>query len=329
MRRIAIVWDVTALPYHRVLRICSERVVKRGDNHQTLRPDITAEAEHEAVVGQFLRNFTPPDEDTFDAVITVQVTDSPQEALSKIVDCLVEVLDLKKPSQVELDDALAAAQQYKVTTPYHAPSRVGKAIRYFGLAPEIDLAAVVETILPQTPNESAADFLAKLKASDRITAKPHVTLAHEKSVEAEKEARRGKEDETIGEHERVWNQCKALASSVASPLFSFNMPYLVWDDRVMALILDDIHQQLAPKDGPLELDVPSDVQQNLHVTVGTQSEEISAFESRSIVRKAKEMIDAGNGNESGEASEVVEGGGKVRWIKVEGVRGEGRVKGMW
>lgn len=326
VRLIGIVWDVEAQPYHRLLRICAERVVKRGDNHQTLRPDLTIEAEHEAVVGQFLRNWTTPDPQLFDDLISVQVEDTPREALVKIVDGLVKDLDLSRPSDEEIDNALRAGEEYKVTTPYHAPAvRVGKAIRYFGVAPEINLPSIVKVILSSYPESSAAAFFDHLKTVNRVTAKPHITLAHEKRVAAEREAH--PEDDTPGPLESLWNTCKSLAESSTSSLYEFDITLLVWDDRVMALALDHIHPKQIGA-GP-ELVLPEEVALYLHVTVGTRDEEISAFESRDIVRIAREAIAAGQGEEKGEAGEAVEGGGSVRWIRVQGVSSEGRVRGMF
>lgn len=320
---IGIVWDVESKPYHRLLRICSERVVKRGDNHQTLRPDLTMEAEHEAVVGSFLRNWTSPDPALFDSIITVEVESTPLEILSAVVHHLVTPLSLARPTDQAVDEALQAAKEYRTTTPYHPPTApTGKAIRYFGVAPEIDLPATVKVILQSHPDESAQTFIEHLAKVDRFTFKPHITLAHEKTVADEKAA---STSDVPGPDETLWNTCKSLAETPSSTMYEFDITLLVWDDRVMALALDHIHPQSDV--GAPELILPDEVALHLHVTVGTKNEEIPAFESRGVVRTARQAI--ARGVSSGEAGEAVEGGGKVRWVNVEGVHGEGRVKGMW
>lgn len=329
VRLIGVVWDVESRPYHRLLRICSERVVRRGDNHQTLRPDLTVEAEHEAVVGNFLRNWTAPDPALFDKLIGVDVEDTPREALDKIVGPLVSLLGVPLPSDQDITDALAAAMEYKVTTPYHAPAvRVGKAIRYFGVAPEIDLPRTVTTILEGCADDTARSLFEDIRKSDRITAKPHITLAHEKVVAAEREAAGQAVDVASpdpGPLEKLWNTCKSQAESPSSAMYEFSITLLVWDERVMALALDRIHPK-ASEEGP-ELVLPETIALYLHVTVGTKSEDISAFESRGIIRVAREAIT--QGKRSGEAGEAVEGGGAVRWVEVEGLKSEGRVRGMY
>ena len=326
VRFIGLLWDVDDLPYHRVLRVCSERVVKRGDNHQTLRPDPTIEAEHEAIVGNFLRAFSSPDPEDFERVIRVGVEDDPLTVLRKTVDNLVGILDLPMPEEGSLEKALETASEYKTTTPYHAPARISKTVRYFGLAPEIDLPDQVSSLLKTHPSESAQVFLQSLVHKSRVTAKPHVTLSHEKNVQAEKDDAGATSEDEIGPHQRCWNQCQALASdgSSTSAMYQYNITHLVWDDRVMSLIIDTLQPM---NQETIQLEVPEDYAKHLHITVGTINEDISAFESRGIVSAAREGI--ATGQEEGEADEVVEGGGKVRWFSIAGVKGEGRVRGMW
>lgn len=333
VRLVGIVWDIDSQPYHRLLRLCSERVVERGDNHQTLRPDKTVDAEHEAVVSSFLHNFTTPDSTIFDKQIIVGIEDDQRTALGKVVDGLTELLGLKRPSEEEIDKALATAQAYKVSTPFHGMARMGKSVRYFGLAPEIDINAVVDDALkspmPQAAADSARSFITSLREKNRITARPHITLSHEKNVQAEKEA--AGEAAGPGPHGIAWNTCKTLAEKGLSPIYDFDVTHLAWDDRVMALVVRNIRPKSEAaedgRDAGLDLVIPEEVEINLHVTVGTQSEEISAYESRSVVRAAREAIARGVG--TGDGGEAVEGGGAVHWVAVGPLNGTGRVRGMY
>ncbi|KAK6908084.1 hypothetical protein I203_102085 [Kwoniella mangroviensis CBS 8507] len=337
VRLIGIVWDISSQPYHRLLRICSERVVARGDNHQTLRPDPTVDAEHEAVVGQFLRNFTSPDPLLFDQLIDVKALNSPREVLGEIVNSLVNIMGLPKPQEGNMNKALDEAGEYKVTTPYHAPAKVGKPIRYFGIAPEIDLGEIVENIIQYSTSfgdkneclESVKEVFDLIKSQGRITSKPHITLSHEKNVatEAEQLAPEGKEGEE-GPQKKLWETCRRLSEMKVSMLFKFRLTHLIWDKRVMTLAIEDFRPIPVDKEGGVQVDLesvlPSDVKSLLHITVGTVSEEISAFESRGLMKVLRDNGDS----ESGEKDEVVEDGGKVRWIRVKEMQGEGRVKGM-
>lgn len=330
VKYIFITWNIDDNPFHKLLRLCSERVVTRGDNHQTLRPDLSIGAEHEAVVAMFLHNFTTPAPIYYDEQIIVDVEDTQRAALGKVVDSLVKILNLRRPTEQEIDEALAAVSEYKVTTPYHAPARVGKAVRYFGLAPEIDINAVVDDAL-KTPMTEAAEvsarrFITSLRAKGRVTQRPHITLSHNKNVAAEKEA--AGEGAPPGPQQIAWDTCTALAETGISPFYDFDVTHLAWDDRTMAFVVGNLRPQEAPdREKGTELVLPEEVKLNLHITVGTQSEEISAFESRGVVRTARESI--AKGVQSGEGGESTEGGGTVHWVKVGPLKGTGRVRGMY
>lgn len=330
VKYIFVTWNIDDNPFHKLLRLCSERVVNRGDNHQTLRPDLTVEAEHEAVVASFLHNFTTPNPLYYDEQVIVDVEDTPRATLGKAVDSLVKILNLPRPSDEEIDEALAAVSDYKVTTPYHAPARVGKAVRYFGLAPEIDINAVVDDAL-KTPmaaaaSDSATKFMASLREKGRVTQRPHITLSHNKNVAAEKEE--SGEGAAPGPQQIAWETCTALAEARISPFYDFDVTHLAWDDRTMALVVGNLRpQENADREKGAAMVLPEEVEINLHVTVGTQSEEISAFESRGVVRTAREAI--AKGVQSGEGGESTEGGGAVHWVKVGPLKGSGRVRGMY
>jgi tRNA ligase len=346
VRMIGIVWDIPSHPYHRLLRLFSERIVQRGDNHQTLRPDATIDAEHEAVVASFLHHFTSPDPNLFDKLIIVNIEDDSRAALVTVVNGLIDALCLPAPTPEAIDAALADARSQKTSTPFHGLSRVGKSVRYFGLAPEIDIDVVVNEAL-QTPSipaatlASASAFLADLRANSRLTQKPHITLAHEKNVTAEKEA------SGPGPHAAAWDTCVALAEARLSPLYEFDVTHLVWDGRVMAIVVAAIRpaplqvgETAADADADsgaetdsrgagLPLVLPAEVEANLHVTVGTQGEDISAFESRGVVRAMREAVTAGAPAAAGETGAATEAGGNVHWVAVGPITGTGRIRGMY
>lgn len=324
VRLIAILWDIDSQPYHRLLRICSERVVGRGDNHQTLRPDLTLDAEHEAVVGSFLRNFETPDEGMFDSMIDVSVMDSPLEAIKKITTGL-QGLGLEVPRDEQIQAALDDARGYQVTTPYHPPTKLGRSVRYFGLAPEIDLAAIVEIAVYHMPPhhaQSAQRFLSDLVNKQRVITSPHITLVHETNVQAEKDSQ-----STPGIQQRAWEICVRLAEKQVSAMWTFNMTHLVWDNRVMALVVDDLVPTSQEGQGDLKDLVHEETKEGIHITVGTKEEEIRPYEARALVEMVRKRIN--EGEDEGEVEGKVDGGGKVRWAKIGSIHGEGRVKGMW
>ncbi|EIW73483.1 hypothetical protein TREMEDRAFT_20952, partial [Tremella mesenterica DSM 1558] len=293
---IGILWDVTSQPYHRVLRTCSQRVIQRGDNHQTLRPDMTPSAEHEVVVGQFIRNFTLPPKDIFDLLITVPIDSSLEKTLSQIITDLRLPLNLAQPTEEDVKKAVQKAKEYRTTTPFHPPAtKVGRPPRYYALAPEISVVNLMDQLFHFLQSEQsdvlvlAREMYQGLKDERALTVNPHITLVHEKTVADETE-RLGNE---IGPHGRLWEVCKIIQGEMR--MFKFRFTHLVWNDRVMALAVDSLETEPNIKqehgrggEGTKEeLDLPDDVRQVLHVTVGVK-EGASAFESRALVRKLRE-----------------------------------------
>lgn len=348
-RLISITWDLDTFPYYRLLRILSDRVVARGENHQTLRPDPTLDAEHEAVVGKFIRDYTPPDPAVFEDIISVNVMDSAEVTLTKVVQGLVKSLGLTTPSEDVINQGLEAASLYKPTTPYHPAARHGKSTRYFAVAPEINLyeltSKAIEPFRDTEKGQSAWLFLDELYKRGRITAKPHVTLSHENNVKAEMEARsrtgacESKDDSELvqspGPEEILWETCKSIATSKYPLLYSFSLTHLVWDDRTMAFCLSGLSPMASSaEDGTVspsvcpDLDsvLPQATRRYLHVTVGTRDVDVPAFESRSLVKIVRERLEADE--QEGEIEEVVANGGSVKWMKIGPAKSEGRIRGM-
>ena len=351
-RLICVTWDLDTFPYYRLLRILSDRVVARGENHQTLRPDPTLDAEHEAVVGRFIRDYTPPDPAIFEDIISVSVMDSAKVTLTKVVRGLMKSLGLTMPSEDVINQGLEAASLYKTTTPYHPVARQGRSTRYFAVAPEINLyelaCGAIEPFRDTEKGQSAWSFLDELYKRGRITAKPHVTLSHENNVKAEMEvrnrtgARESRDDSELaqspGPEEILWETCKSIATSKYPPLYSFSLTHLVWDDRTMAFCLSGLSPVISPTpdepDGAaspslcpdLDSVLPQATKTYLHVTVGTRDADVPAFESRSLVKIVRERLEAGE--QEGEIEEVVANGGNVKWMKIRLARSEGRIRGM-
>lgn len=311
IKTLALVWNVDDMPYHRALRLCSERVAGRGDNHQTLRADLSEKAEHQAVVGQFLRKFERPSDGVFTLAASMPVENDLEASIALAVKHVLTIpsLSLQRPTPEAVRNAIHAALGYTVTTPKREIAKIAKEPRYYGVAPEIDLEVLVRNALMAQPCASASDFFEKLVASKRITPQPHITLVHEKNVAAEVEA------SGPGAISRLWDVCKSMQTAAHLPLFAFDMGLLIWDGRAMTLSVENL--RAAEDHEAPDLKVDAELTRSLHVTVGTASEDIPAFESRALVRAIRAARDSGEKSLEG-----------VEWIEVKGMRGEGRILGM-
>lgn len=190
-------------------------------------------------------------------------------------------------------------------------------------------------------------FLDQLIANDRITSKPHITLVHEKTV-AEESIRLNPvsipstaissspttSSDSPSSHQPLeiaaiipdslqplrtgpialsWNHCQTLAADPRRPLFTFRITHLVWNARVMALVVKDISSSSCSGIDVVKL--PLDDEDGMHMTVGTADIEIPAVESRPLVKAFRAGM---------KLSEDV----GVLTLPEEGEVGKGRVKGL-
>ena len=270
-------------------------------------------AEHEAVVGQFLRNWTNPDPAMFESLIRVRLEDDPRTCLAKVVDGLIPVLNLPRPSDEAIEEALHEAEAYKITGPYKQPTLPAKPPRYYGIAIEADVSELVSSVLRDVKDTSAQSLFDLLKSSKRIATSPHITLCHEEEVAEEKE-----QGATGGPFQTLWDTCVDLAKDGRS--FKYRVTHLVWDERVMALAISTLHY--VDKAGTFRL--PTRIEEALHITVGTRDESIRTFEARNIV---KVMRDASGGSKEVNGS-ILNASGDILWMAVTAYEGQGRMKGM-
>jgi tRNA ligase len=356
--RIALVYDVDRHPPNKVLRLASERVLGRGENHQSLRPDLDDRMRHENIVKRFQGEFVPPEGGLFEEEIRLSVVGSLEDNLKVAVEGLFPILGKGKegmPSDKALKEALDSALGYKVGIVKPLAGEPSKPVRYYALSVEFELEEMARSALAagsfsesrtdeQTMEELELEkrrqglaFLDRLVDTGRIISKPHVTIVHEKTVadevaikEAEFHSRSDLMSREHGPAESMWKACVALEKLPTPTLFDFDATGLCWNDRVMTLIVGNLRpHQSADKSETLgrsqaDADAASRVEEALcktlvnvlHVTVGTGDETIPPYEARGLV----EAWRAG--------TEVMEAGGRVRYIDLVGSSTLGRVVGM-
>ena len=111
VRLLALHWSLDQ-PHAEIHRICADRILARGMNHQTLHSDGQGRA-HEGILWQFLRTAEPLTDGEADTVIEMNVNDDPEKALSRVVDVLVRILALPSPDAERIGAALASARSYR------------------------------------------------------------------------------------------------------------------------------------------------------------------------------------------------------------------------
>lgn len=302
VRLLALNWSFD-LPLATIHRICGDRVTARGENHQSLRAD-TAKS-HEEVIWMFLQKAEELLENEVDESVEMNVEESLEDALARAVDACVRILGVPRPSAEQMGQALAAARAYSPKPRGGGPEKKEKKKaqpRYYALLPEVDVERLLdERFKADDVSKKGKEFYRVLKKNKRVTERGHITLVHEKNLPDDRE---------------LWDRAKALHALPASPLFSLRLTNVVWNDRVMALVVADVavaseETDTEGKGVEFVVNMPEELRNRLHVTVGTRGTDVPPVEAKDLVQRWKK---GEAGIESCELDDV--------WVK-------GRVRGLF
>ena len=111
VRLLALNWSFD-LPLSTIHRICGDRIVARGSNHQTLHADLAART-HEEVIWQFLKNAEELEDAEADAVVSMNVEEPLEDALARAAGAVAGLLGREQPDAERMGQALAAARAYE------------------------------------------------------------------------------------------------------------------------------------------------------------------------------------------------------------------------
>ncbi|GBE89261.1 RNA ligase-domain-containing protein [Sparassis latifolia] len=274
VRLMALNWSFDQPP-STIHRICGDRVLARGANHQTLRGDALTKS-HEDVIWQFLRQAEELQDSEVDVSVEMDLEETLEEAIKRAVDACVRILGVPMPDQEKLGEALAVARGYapKTKRPESEQEKKKKTPRYYGILAEVDLEDVLrKKLAEQGIPTKAQEFWDRLVTDKRVAQRPHVTIVHSNSLPVETP---------------LWERCGELDVMASPPLFSFRLGHLVWNDRVMAATVVDMavcqdEQGTDQKGLDFVQHLPADLKKVLHITVGTGTSSILPVEARGLV----------------------------------------------
>ncbi|KAF5369444.1 hypothetical protein D9758_002719 [Tetrapyrgos nigripes] len=318
VRLLALSYPVASLPHSTLIRICGDRVVERGDNHQTLRADKTGAKSHEQIVWGFIGSFEELSMDEVDDVIEVDLEWSMEEAVRYSVEQLSRILELPKPSNEKVKEGLSVALGYKPTTfkpDTEEKTKEAVEIKYFALMPEVDIGALLQKIFEEGVVKEQSSFFEQLAKGKRITKRSHVTLVHKNSFSTSDGENQGEEEYAKG----LWDRSEALHTMSLPPTFEFKLTNVVWDDRVMTVVVEDLLVQPSSatsdkdqKGAEFLKELPDEVRARLHITVGTENDKIPPVEGKALMERWRK------GEQGIYSLKLADGGVKV----------VGRVKGL-
>ena len=300
-----------------IRQVTQDRVLSRGDNHQTIQAGTKSQREIISIMEGFLERFEPVEtsakpDDAFDEVIDLDVAADSRTNLETVVKALHSAYPKLVPEVASLDVLDAAidsalndykpdikhdlsfkskkAKQNKQTNGTEQPVQNGTAstpskprpLEYFCVRlPTVDILSTVNTLFDSLPREQAV-FYRQLGHTRRIQSTFHVTLIHRASKES---------------HPDLWDRLSSLYSSAVSASASENHPpdpvlgkcrvqleRVIWDGRVMCIVARLLDEGWET------------VNELAHVTVGTAAQEIKPKESNDLLQK---WLEKGSGAESG------------------------------
>ncbi|KAG2145593.1 RNA ligase-domain-containing protein [Suillus cothurnatus] len=310
VRLLALNWSLDR-PQATIHRICGDRVFARGDKHQTLRADTLTKA-HEDVIWQFIRSSEELADQEVDVSIEMDIEDTLEQAVGRAVAACVSILGLPQPSAEEIDEAMRKAYDYVPQTKNPQAEKKKKkdeqpTPRYFGILPEVDLINVIGKQMEDASDvpENGKAFWDALVTEHRVTVRPHITVVHSKSLPGAIE---------------LWERCSQLHRMALPPSFTFTLGHLVWNKRVMAVIVNDFeldgspenHSSAGQEGGEFVSKLPEEVRNSLHITVGTSDPQVPPFEAKALVEAWRV------GKRSG-----------IGALELDGLTARGRMKGLF
>jgi tRNA ligase len=286
VRIVAVAWCLDALPLNALHHICSERIVKRGENHQSLRS--SANKEHEQILWNFLRQLQPfgsaergageqgHGDAAFDHIIRLDVNDSLESNLSRTYAELAEMLQLLECVRRRYGQAVKAAEEYRVSVRKEVKGAPIAPVRYYGLSINADLPALLAPVL--SAHVDARSALKRLTDSDRMIRTPHVTLIHSMDLQPRDHPNdRRRQDDA----QRRWDVYATYAKAQQPPVFDLSCDLMAWDDKAVALGAFNVRCRDIPDFEQLQAS-----HWRPHITLGTFSEDIRPYEANRVLRDA-------------------------------------------
>jgi len=296
-----------------IRKVTRQRVLDRGDNHQTIRAGSKAPEEIVGIMEGFLERFqgcdrsSYPDSD-FDEVINLDVASSSLENLETVITHLYNaypgLLPEEMPSHEEMQEAIdfsmgnlvtlkhdlsfskqphvnkvqkkqeQAAQPAKELTPEQLVAK----LEYFGITLSVtNINSILSTLFDEgDPEESRMYRL--LKQSRRIQSEFHVTLMHRASAATKPDLWQQYTNAYLDALER--KEKKPKDKDQLTPYMGparVKLERVVWDERLMAIVV-----RIYPGEAGLSWQSANAIP---HITVGTARADIKPVESNALLAR--------------------------------------------
>jgi tRNA ligase len=296
-----------------IREVTRQRVLERGDNHQTIRAGSKSRQEITGIMEGFLDRFQGCDtsnepDSNFDEVIELDVSASSLENLETVVTRLYnaypKLFTNEMPTAEDMQEAIESSLGHQVTKKHDlsfnkaprvhkspqtvrqngptvpervpTPQQLVGQLEYFSVAvPTLSITSTLESVF-STASAEEKRMYNQLKNSRRIQSEFHVTLIHRANSK---------------DNAKIWQQYTDAYNKAVSQVdladkgmrapklgdTQVKLERVVWDDRVMTLVV----RVFPSEDGTTW---PS-ANAIAHITVGTASQDIKPKESNDLLAR--------------------------------------------
>ncbi|CAG8438905.1 9679_t:CDS:2 [Scutellospora calospora] len=284
IRVIALYWNHN-ISHDEILKITSQRIELRGDNHQSLTPE---NPNYEGVIRSFLNDFEPLDinnDENFDHVIDLDIQKDVRTNLLHVIEELHSILNIEMPDNSNIDAAIESAINYKPTirklvghkgsnqkkaSKSNLPPRPRKPL-YYGISLEYDFNKFLKQYFEEHSNIDPRTFI-KLSQKNRIPNEHHVTLV-------------------FGAKNKVlWEEYEGMCDQQVQVFFD----KLVFDSHVMTLVVKKFEPMYVKSTNK----VP-------HVTIGTVDSSVKPREANDMLEHVFDDTSQGKNRQKREDIKVI------------------------
>ncbi|KAJ3186243.1 hypothetical protein HDU85_007683 [Gaertneriomyces sp. JEL0708] len=245
-RVIALDWGIEKmvkdLGLEQLVNLCAERVVQRGENHQSLTP--SRAKDFKSIIRAFAvkrdaLDLRGPADNGIDEVISLNLTDSPEQHVKKILPTLGLALPTAEGYQKALDEALTVTEKVRKEV---KDMSAQKKTRYYGISIDktFDIAKFVGEVFSKHPDADRTfwEELQSARLPEQNAKGWHITLcmkgkggptADELCATYEAQIKR-----FMAEHGESIQQ-DPDGRTTAGPSVSVDVEEVVWDDRIICL----------------------------------------------------------------------------------------------